>query len=127
MQMRIRLMLPIVAAATVALATPSHADDTDQAFLSDLDTAGIHYGDPDKAVTAGKTVCSLKDTGMSDDDVVSNLTGQNDGFTQAKATKFETIATNDYCPAGDEPAAGDSPGEPGATNETGPPSGTTTH
>ncbi len=127
MQMRIRLMLPIVAAAAIALAIPAHADDTDQTFLSDLDTAGIHYGDADQAVNAGKTVCSLKDTGMSDDDVVSNLTGQNDGFSEAKATKFATIATSVYCPAGSEPASGESPGEPGATTYTGPPSGTTTH
>ena len=90
-------MLPIVA-ATIALAAPAHADDSDQAFLADLDNAGIHYSDPDQAVTAGKTVCSLKDNGMSDDDVVTNLRQQNPGFTQEKAAKFATIATNDYCP-----------------------------
>lgn len=97
-------MLPFVAAATVALAAPAHADDTDQAFLSDLDNAGIHYSDSDSAVNAGKTVCSLKDGGMSDDDVVSNLIQQNENMTQAKATKFTTIATNVYCP-GDGGAA----------------------
>lgn len=91
-------MLPIVAAATVALAAPAHADDTDQTFLSDLDSAGIHYSDSDSAVNAGKTVCSLKDGGMSDDDVVSNLTQQNEGFSQDKATKFASIATKVYCP-----------------------------
>ncbi|MBO0866618.1 MAG: DUF732 domain-containing protein, partial [Mycobacterium sp.] len=54
----------------------------------------------DQAVTAGKTVCSLKDDGMTDDDVVTNLTQQNPGFTQEKAAKFATIATNDYCSQG---------------------------
>jgi hypothetical protein len=99
-------MLPIVA-ATIALAAPAHADASDQAFLADLDTAGIHYSDPDQAVTAGKTVCSLKDKGMTDDDVVTNLTQQNPGFTQDKAAKFATIATNDYCP---QSAGGGPPG-----------------
>jgi hypothetical protein len=98
-------MLPIVA-ATIALAAPAHADDSDQAFLADLDAAGIHYSDPDQAVTAGKTVCSLKDNGMTDDDVVTNLTQQNPGFAQEKAAKFATIATNDYCP---KDAGGEAP------------------
>ena len=93
-------MLPIVAAA-IALAAPARADETDQAFLADLDKAGIHYSGPDQAVTAGKTVCSLKqDNDMSDDDVVKNLTEQNPGFAQQKAAKFATIATNAYCPQG---------------------------
>lgn len=93
-------MLPIVAAA-IALAAPARADETDQAFLADLDKAGIHYSDPDQAVTAGKTVCSLKqDNDMSDEDVVKNLTEQNPGFAQQKAAKFATIATNAYCPQG---------------------------
>lgn len=95
--MRLRPMLAIVA-ATITLAAPARADDSDQAFLADLDTAGIHYSDPDKAVAAGKTVCSLKDNGMTNDDVVTNLTQQNPGFAQEKAANFATIATNDYCP-----------------------------
>jgi Protein of unknown function (DUF732) len=90
-------MLPIVATA-IALAAPSNADDGDQAFLADLDREGIHYSDPDQAVTAGKTVCSLKDSGTTNDDVVTGLTEQNPGFAQEKAAKFAMIATNDYCP-----------------------------
>jgi Protein of unknown function (DUF732) len=102
--MRLRLMLPMVATA-IALAAPAGADDGDQAFLADLDQAGIHYSNSDQAVTAGKTVCSLKDGGMSNDDVVTHLTEQNSGFAQAKAEKFATIATNDYCPQNAEGAA----------------------
>ena len=101
-------MLPIVA-ATIALAAPARADDSDQAFLADLDTAGIHYSDPDHVVTAAKTVCSLKDHGMTDDDVVTNLTQQNPRFTQEKAAKFATIATTHYCPQG---AGGQAPTTP---------------
>ena len=93
----------------IALAASAHADDSDQAFLADLDTAGIHYSDPDQAVAAGKTVCSLKDNGMTDDDVVTNLTEQNPGFTPEKAAKFATIATNNYCPQG---AGGGAPTTP---------------
>jgi hypothetical protein len=103
--MRLRLMLPIVV-ATIGLAAPARADDGDQAFLADLDKAGIHYSDPDQAVTAGKTVCSLKDNGMTNDDVVTNLTEQNPGFAQEKAVKFATIATNNYCP---QDAGGEAP------------------
>jgi hypothetical protein len=95
--MRLRLMLSIVA-VTIAVAAPARADHSDQAFLADLDEAGIHYSDPDQAVTAGKTVCSLKDNGMTNDDVVTHLTEQNPRFAPEKAAKFATIATSDYCP-----------------------------
>jgi Protein of unknown function (DUF732) len=94
-------MLAMVTTA-IALAAPASADDSDQAFLADLDQAGIHYSSSDQAVTAGKTVCSLKDGGMSDDEVVTHLTEQNSGFVQEKAAKFATIATNAYCPQGAE-------------------------
>jgi hypothetical protein len=87
-----------MAATAIAVAAPAGADDSDQAFLADLDQAGIHYSSSDQAVTAGKTVCSLKDGGMSDDEVVTHLTEQNSGFAQEKAAKFTTIATNDLCP-----------------------------
>jgi Protein of unknown function (DUF732) len=97
--MRLRLVLPIVA-ATIALAAPAHADDSDQAFLADLDKAGIHYSDPDQAVAAGKTVCSLTDNGMTRDDVVTYLTEHNPGFAPENAPEFTTIARTDYCPQG---------------------------
>ena len=92
----------LLVAATIALAAPAHADPDNKAFLDDLGTAGIGYGDPNQAATAGQTVCSLKATGMSDDDVVTHLTEQNPGFTQEKAALFAKIATNDYCPPGSE-------------------------
>lgn len=85
-------------AAAIGLAAPAQADDSDQAFLTDLGSADIHFSDPDQAVTAGRTVCTLKDGGMSADEVVTNLTEQNPGFAQEKAAKFDTIATSDYCP-----------------------------
>jgi hypothetical protein len=95
-------MLAVMAAA-IALAAPARADDQalpDQAFLADLDNAGIHYQDSGQAVTAGQTVCSLKANGVTDDDLVSHLTDQNPGFAQEKAAKFTTLATNYYCPGG---------------------------
>jgi hypothetical protein len=98
-----------MAATAIAVAAPAGADDSDQAFLADLDQAGIHYSSSDQAVTAGKTVCSLKDGGMSDDEVVTHLTEQNAGFAQEKAAKFATIATNDLCPPkaeGEAPSSG---------------------
>jgi hypothetical protein len=106
-----RLLAELVIAllAVFSAGAPAHADDSDQAFLADLDNAGIHYSDPDQAIAAGKTVCSLKDTGMTDDDVVTNLTQQNPGFAQEKAAAFVTIATNDYCPQG---AGGEAPSSP---------------
>jgi Protein of unknown function (DUF732) len=95
--MRLRLVLPIVA-ATIALAAPAHADDSDQAFLADLDKAGIQYSDPDQAVAAGKMVCSLADNGMTHDDVVRYVTEHNPGFAEENAPEFTTIARTDYCP-----------------------------
>lgn len=87
-----------IVAATIALAAPARAD-SGQAFLADLDKAGIHYSDPDQAVAAGESVCALMDNGMTDDDVVTYLTEHYPGFApQENAAEFTTIATNDYCP-----------------------------
>ncbi|KAA8969547.1 DUF732 domain-containing protein [Mycobacterium sp.] len=110
--MRSRQVLAVTVAA-IALAAPAHADDQavldqaipgqavpDQAFLADLDHAGIRYQDSGQAVTAGQTVCSLKASGVTDDDLVSHLTDQNPGFAQEKAAKFTKIATTNYCPGG---------------------------
>jgi hypothetical protein len=102
-------MLLIVPAA-IALAAPAHADDPDnKTFLADIQKAGIGFGDPNQVATAGLTVCSLKGTGMSDDDVITHLVDENPGFSRDKATAFTKVATDDYCP----------PSSSGGTTETG--------
>jgi hypothetical protein len=145
-------MLP-VAAVAIALAAPANADDNSY-FLMDIKNAGINFDDSSTTVTAGRTVCRMLEAGWSDDEIITNLEGQNPGFTQTKAQTFEQTAVSDLCPddattPDDQPASADlgggqpastpgsgsasgqtpgaGAGPPGTTTGTGPQSGTTTH
>jgi hypothetical protein len=92
------LLMAASVAATVGMAVPAHADDTDDAFIASLDKAGITYSDPDTAVGAAKWVCKtvVNGTGMSD--VVSTLESKNSDLSDDKANKFAAIAADTYCP-----------------------------
>ncbi|WP_231999611.1 DUF732 domain-containing protein [Mycobacterium sp. 1245852.3] len=85
-------------AAVIGMAVPAHADDTDDAFVASLDSAGITYSDSDTVVGAGHWVCKtlVNGTGMSD--VVSTLESKNSDLSDDKANKFAAIAVNAYCP-----------------------------
>jgi len=96
-------------AATIALASPAHADPSpspspapdpaaDAAFLKELKDAGLSFQDPAAAISAGKTVCELVDAGHSDQEIVNNLQLHNPGFTGTGAAKFTAIAAGSYCP-----------------------------
>ncbi|WP_245843245.1 DUF732 domain-containing protein [Mycolicibacterium vulneris] len=80
------------------MAVPAHADDTDDAFIASLDQAGITYADSDKAVAAGKWVCTTVQGGTGMSDVVSTLQSKNSDLSEDKANKFAAIAANTYCP-----------------------------
>jgi hypothetical protein len=87
-------------AAVIGLAAPGHADDggnVDADFLAALKFAGITYQDPAAAISAGKTVCELEDTGSTEDEILGNLQQRN-GFTGNGAAKFTVIAVGAYCP-----------------------------
>lgn len=97
-----RLVLLLASAAVViATAAPAYADPPtakDQAFLNALTQAGLTYLNPDRAITAGKQVCSLADGGMTGEEIVKNLQDKNPGFQGPGAAKFAAIAASAYCP-----------------------------
>ena len=96
-----RLLLLLASAAVViGTAAPAYADPTakDQAFLTALTQAGLTYLNADRAITAGKQVCSLADDGMTGEEIVKNLQDRNPGFQGPGAAKFAAIAASAYCP-----------------------------
>ena len=96
-----RLLLLLASAALViGTAAPAYADPDakDQAFLTALTQAGLTYMNADRAITAGKQVCSLADGGMTGEEIVKNLQDRNPGFAGPGAAKFAAIAASAYCP-----------------------------
>jgi len=95
-----RLLMLTSAAAMIGMAAPAYADPSgnDADFLKHLSSAGLSYGDPDKAVTVAKSVCDLADKGTSGADIVDDLKKENPAFTGDGASKFTAIAASDYCP-----------------------------
>ncbi len=94
------VLLVATAAVAIGMAAPAYADPTakDQAFLTALSQAGLTYLNADRAITAGKQVCSLADNGMTGAEIVKNLQDRNPGFQGQGAAKFAAIAASAYCP-----------------------------
>jgi hypothetical protein len=97
--MRLVLLLASVA-AVIGTAAPAYADPDakDQSFLNALSQAGLTYLNADRAITAGKQVCSSADDGMTGEEIVKNLQDRNPGFQGPGAAKFAAIAASAYCP-----------------------------
>jgi hypothetical protein len=102
--------------AMIGLAVPVHADSggDDANFIAALNSAGISYTSPDRAVAAGKAVCDQLDNGANTMDIVKQLTDVNPGFKANGAIKFAGIAATVYCPdqladkaGGDKAGGGD--------------------
>jgi Protein of unknown function (DUF732) len=94
-----KLLLALASFATmIGIATPAHADSTDDSFIASLNAAGITFSDPDAAVGAGKWVCDKVNGGTDMTDVVKTLTTKNTSLNPGKASKFAAIAANTYCP-----------------------------
>lgn len=96
-----RLILLLASAAVViGTAAPACADTDgkDQTFLNALSQAGLTFLNPDRAINAGKQVCSLADGGMTGAEIVQNLQDRNPGFQGPGAAKFAAIAASAYCP-----------------------------
>jgi Protein of unknown function (DUF732) len=96
-----RLVLLLASAAVViGTAAPAYADPSpkDQAFLNALTQAGLTYLNADRAITAGKQVCSSADDGLTGEEIVKNLQDRNPGFQGPGAAKFAAIAASAYCP-----------------------------
>src|ERR1700751_837529 len=95
-----RLVLLLATAGTgIGTAAPAYAepDGKDQTFLNVLSQAGLTYMNPDRAINAGKQVCSLADGGMTGEEIVKNLQDRNPGFAGPGAAKFVEIAASAYC------------------------------
>ena len=112
-----RLVLLLASVATViGTAAPAYADPDgkDQTFLNALTQAGLTYMSADRAITAGKQVCSLADGGMTGAEIVQNLQDRNPGFQDVGAAKFAAIAASAYCPEkltqAEEPSPAPKPG-----------------
>ncbi|MEO6793782.1 MAG: DUF732 domain-containing protein [Mycobacterium sp.] len=90
------------ALVTVGLAGPAQADpsdtDTDTAFLSALQAAGISYNRGDQAVVTAKLVCRFIAEGKPSPQVLEGLKERNPGLTTEHGTTFVGIAARSYCP-----------------------------
>ncbi|OBB85750.1 hypothetical protein A5760_07055 [Mycobacterium colombiense] len=95
--MKLALTMASVA-AVVGLAAPAHADDTDDAFLASLNSAGFTYNDPGQVIQAAHYVCSAAGGGTGMADIAKAMTSKAAALTEEKAEKFTAIAASAYCP-----------------------------
>ena len=95
--MKVVLMISSVA-AVVGLAVPAHADDTDDAFLASLNSAGFTYNDPAQVIQAAHYVCTAAGGGTAMADIAKAMTSKASALTEDKAEKFTAIAASAYCP-----------------------------
>lgn len=94
-----KLLLTLACFGTaIGLAVPAHADDTDDAFLASLNTAGFTYNDPGQVIQAAHYVCSAAGSGTAMPDIAKAMTSKASALTEDKAEKFTAIAANAYCP-----------------------------
>jgi len=71
----------------IGLAAPAYADATDDAFVANLQSSGINYGAPDRAIQVAKTVVC----GTLNDDPATN-------WPTNEAAYFTGAAIQAYCP-----------------------------
>ena len=95
--MRLVLMISS-AAAVIGLAVPAHADDTDDAFLASLNSAGFTYNDPAQVIQSAHYVCTAAGGGTAMADIAKAMTSKASALTEDKAEKFTAIAASAYCP-----------------------------
>jgi hypothetical protein len=84
----------------VGLAAPAYADTTDDAFIANLNSSGINYGAPDRAIQVAKTVVcgTLNDNpNTSNADLVAKVTGATN-WPANDAAYFTGAAIQAYCP-----------------------------
>lgn len=96
----------LVAAAAVGVASPAHADRTDDHFIAMLDARGVPYGSPGEAIRAAKEYCLMSTRQSS-----ANLNGRSTptwsatqqlsadmGWTGTQTQYFIRAARPAYCP-----------------------------
>ncbi len=97
--------LALVALA-IGLAAPAYADGTDDAFIANLNSSGINYGPPDRAIQVAKTVvcATLNDNpNTSNADLIAKVTGAT-SWAANDAAYFTGAAIQAYCPQYGQPA-----------------------
>ncbi|MGB9306207.1 MAG: DUF732 domain-containing protein [Mycobacterium sp.] len=85
---------------SIGLAAPAHADAKDDAFMANLNSSGMDYGPPDKAIQLAKTVVcgSLSSNpNTSNADLVTKVTNATN-WPALNAAYFTGAAIQAYCP-----------------------------
>ena len=89
-----------VLAVSLGLAAPARADATDDAFIANLNTSGMNYGAPEKAIQVAKTVvCATlgSNPDTSNADLVTKVTDATH-WPPLNAAYFTGAAIQAYCP-----------------------------
>jgi hypothetical protein len=87
-------------ALCVGLAAPAYADATDDAFLANLNTSGMNFGPPERAIQVAKTVvCATlsANPNTSNADLITKVTNATN-WPPLNAAYFTGAATQAYCP-----------------------------
>ncbi|MGO9507071.1 MAG: DUF732 domain-containing protein [Mycobacterium sp.] len=85
---------------SIGLAAPAHADAKDDAFMANLNSSGMDYGPPNKAIQLAKTVVcgSLSSNpNTSNADLVTKVTDATN-WPALNAAYFTGAAIQAYCP-----------------------------
>jgi hypothetical protein len=101
-------LLAVVGLSTaIIFAVPAHSEpgideapsnDSNGAFLADLNKVGIGYSDPNQAISAGQAVCACIHNGMSGLHLLKHLQENNPALSENGAAQFATISAKSYCP-----------------------------
>ena len=85
---------------SVGLAAPAYADSTDDAFITNLNTSGMNFGAPDKAIEVAKTVvcASLKDNPNTSNAELTTKVTNATNWPALNAAYFTGAAIQAYCP-----------------------------
>ena len=83
--------------ATLGLAGTANAASIDKEFLAAVAQAGISVYNPQQVIKVAHNVCAALDEGTSANEILSELTEQND-LTTKQGKTFIVDAVQAYCP-----------------------------
>ncbi|CAN3130442.1 DUF732 domain-containing protein [Mycobacterium sp. smrl_JER01] len=95
-----RLLFAAAAATglTVALAAPAVADETDDIFISALESQGIPFSTADNAIQLAGAVCEYAAAGQDPTQIALEIM-EPAGWTAEQSGFFVGAATQSYCPS----------------------------
>lgn len=94
------IALTVISIGCIGVAAPAYADATDDAFITNLNTSGMNYGAPDRAIQVAKTVvCATlnQNPNTSNAELVAKVTNATD-WPPLNAAYFTGAAIQAYCP-----------------------------